>query len=686
MITKNSHQNSHLSYRPDIDGLRAIAVLAVVIFHAFPKTLAGGFIGVDIFFVLSGYLISTILFRSLDAGQFSLLDFYVRRTKRIFPALLLVLVSCLGLGWFALLSDEYQQLGKHVAAGAGFVANLVLWSEAGYFDVSADLKPLLHLWSLGIEEQFYLVWPILLWLAWQKRWPIFGLIAALGALSFGWNVYGVQHDAVATFYAPYTRFWELLAGSALAWLTLYRHPQALALGLKIEASILSALGCHKAADGSRLSNGLSVLGLGLLLVGFWCINKETIFPGWWALMPVLATVLMITAGQKAWVNRVVLSNKVAVWFGLISYPLYLWHWPLLSFLRIFEGNESDKKTAIAVLMALVLAYLTYRFVERPLRFGRQGQAKVFILVALMAVVGLTGVIVSQMDFAHSNTANKAAINRNAFKHAFGVSSSWVQGKADWLFLGDGHNKSIAKLTLAMQPKPSDVDEMRLALTEIAQVAQTSNTKVVLMLGPDKPSIYPEYLPDEIVPSPKKYISFYLDAFKTVPNLTVYDPTQYFLGIKEKEGLLYWRTDTHWNQKGAFLAYSGLAKALALPIPSVTFKQGGAYSGDLVKISRLKNFPLHADDNWQAVWTMPPSAVVDFPSPNTVENVSPLSPLVVWVVGDSFSESVLPYLNATFKEIHYLGHLDSRFKTLAADLAKAEKKPDLILIVKVERSF
>ena len=395
---------------------------------------------------------------------------------------------------------------------------------------------------------------------------------------------------------------------------------------------------------------------------------------------------MITAGQKAWVNRVLLSNKVAVWFGLISYPLYLWHWPLLSFLRIFEGTESDKKTAIAVLMALVLAYLTYRFVERPLRFGRQGQAKSFILIALMAVVGLTGLIVSQMNFAHSNTANKAAINRNAFKHAFGVSSSWVQGKADWLFLGDGHNKSIAKLTLAIQPNPSDVDEMRLALADIAQVAQRSNTQVVLMLGPDKPSIYPEYLPDEIVPSPKKYISFYLDAFKTVPNLTVYDPTQYFLGIKEKEGLLYWRTDTHWNQKGAFLAYSGLAKALALPIPSVTFKQGGAYSGDLVKISRLKNFPLHADDNWQAVWTMPPSAVVDFPSPNTVENVSPLSPLVVWVVGDSFSESVLPYLNATFKEIHYLGHLDSRFKTLAADLAKAEKKPDLILIVKVERSF
>lgn len=680
-MTTKTHQNKHLNYRPDIDGLRAIAVLAVVIFHAFPKTLAGGFIGVDIFFVLSGYLISTILFRSLDAGQFSLLDFYVRRTKRIFPALLLVLVSCLGLGWFALLSDEYQQLGKHVAAGAGFVANLVLWSEAGYFDVSADLKPLLHLWSLGIEEQFYLVWPILLWLAWQKRWPIFGLIAALGALSFGWNVYGVQHDAVATFYAPYTRFWELLAGSALAWLTLYRHPQALALSLKIEASILSALGCHKATDGSRLSNGLSVLGLGLLLVGFWCINKETIFPGWWALMPVLATVLMITAGQKAWVNRVVLSNKVAVWLGLISYPLYLWHWPLLSFLHIaFDGDVPSSRLRLAIFVAIVLAYLTYQFVERPFRFGRQSRTKMAILWGLMALVAALGLTLSHLNYATHHAKN------NAFKKALGVSSKWVQGKADWLFLGDAYNKSMAKLTLAMQPKPSDVDEMRLALADIAQVAQRSDTQVVLMLGPDKPSVYPEYLPDEIVPSPKKYISFYLDAFKTVPNLTVYDPTQYLLGVKEKEGLLYWRTDTHWNQKGAFWAYAGLAKTLNLPVPKLEFRQGGAYSGDLVKISRLKIFPLHADDNWQAVWTMPPSAVVDFPSPNTVENASPLSPLVVWVVGDSFSESVLPYLNATFKEIHYLGHLDSRFKTLTADLAKAEKKPDLILIVKVERSF
>jgi peptidoglycan/LPS O-acetylase OafA/YrhL len=156
---------SHPKYRADIDGLRAIAVLSVVAFHAFPGSLRGGFIGVDVFFVISGFLISTIVFENLDSGTFSFATFYSRRIRRIFPALFLVLLASLAFGWFALLADEYAQLGKHVAAGTGFVSNLVLWGEAGYFDNSADTKPLLHLWSLGIEEQFYILWPLLLWLA-----------------------------------------------------------------------------------------------------------------------------------------------------------------------------------------------------------------------------------------------------------------------------------------------------------------------------------------------------------------------------------------------------------------------------------------------------------------------------------------------------------------------------------------
>ena len=158
---------SHPKYRPDIDGLRAIAVLSVVIFHAFPNSLKSGFIGVDIFFVISGYLISSIIFENIDRGSFSFAQFYGRRIKRIFPALSLVLLSCLVFGWFGLLGDEFKQLGKHMAAGAGFVSNFFFWQESGYFNNAAETKPLLHLWSLAIEEQFYIVWPLLVWV-WRK--------------------------------------------------------------------------------------------------------------------------------------------------------------------------------------------------------------------------------------------------------------------------------------------------------------------------------------------------------------------------------------------------------------------------------------------------------------------------------------------------------------------------------------
>src|SRR5260370_40148903 len=160
---------THPKYRPDIDGLRAVAVLLVVGFHAFPDWVKGGFIGVDIFFVISGFLISTIIFENLERNSFSFIAFYSRRIRRIFPALLVVLIAAFAIGRFTLLPDEYRQLGKHIAGGAGFVANFVLWNESGYFDRAAETKPLPHLWSLGIEEQFYIVFPLLLWLAWQRR-------------------------------------------------------------------------------------------------------------------------------------------------------------------------------------------------------------------------------------------------------------------------------------------------------------------------------------------------------------------------------------------------------------------------------------------------------------------------------------------------------------------------------------
>lgn len=221
MTTPNPHL-THPKYRPDIDGLRAVAVLSVVAFHAFPAWMKGGFIGVDVFFVISGFLISTIIFENLDRGTFSFADFYARRIKRIFPALLLVLIASFAFGWFLLLADEFKQLSNHIVAGAGFVSNLVLWSEAGYFDNSAETKPLLHLWSLGIEEQFYIVWPFVLWFAWKRKLNLLTLTVIVSLISFGLNLKGIKQDSVATFYSPQTRFWELLSGSILAWLAIYK--------------------------------------------------------------------------------------------------------------------------------------------------------------------------------------------------------------------------------------------------------------------------------------------------------------------------------------------------------------------------------------------------------------------------------------------------------------------------------
>src|SRR5437870_5550894 len=259
------HPNSP-KYRPDIDGLRALAVLSVVAFHAFPTSLPGGFLGVDVFFVISGYLISTIILENLDKGAFSLAEFYGRRVRRIFPALLVVLLASYVFGWLALLADEYAQLGKHIAAGAGFVSNLVLWNEVGYFDRSADTKPLLHLWSLGIEEQFYLAWPLLLWFSWKRRF-VAPVVLALAALSFIATALWSNVDAVATFYSPLTRFWELLGGSMLAWLALRRAKVPFTTGS-------GPVGATQMVHADMRANALSVGGLAMLAWAFAAIAGD----------------------------------------------------------------------------------------------------------------------------------------------------------------------------------------------------------------------------------------------------------------------------------------------------------------------------------------------------------------------------------------------------------------------------
>ena len=374
------HSNT---YRPDIDGLRAIAVLAVVLHHASPIRFPGGFVGVDIFFVISGYLISNIILQQLGKGSFSFADFYARRVKRIFPALTLVLISTLAMGWFWLAPLDYQVLGKHTLAAGGFVSNLVLWSEVGYFDKASFNKPLLHLWSLAIEEQFYIVWPLLLGLLYRWRAQPQRLIVTLLIASFALNLYLVRSDTTAAFYNPLARFWELLMG---AWLAA-RHVQA----------------TNHGTPPAWRAHALSSLGLVLLVAVMIKVTPESRFPGWWAFVITAAMVMLIAAGPQAWFNRLVLSSKPFVWVGLISYPLYLWHWPLLSFLHIKFGADSSSLARFgAVGLSVVLAWLTYRVLEKPIREGRWGhRTTLWGLAATMAVVmGLGAWVNSQQGFAN----------------------------------------------------------------------------------------------------------------------------------------------------------------------------------------------------------------------------------------------------------------------------------------------
>ncbi len=353
----------------------------VVLFHAFPARMPGGFVGVDIFFVISGYLISRIIFTELATGHFSFIEFYSRRIRRIFPALLLVLVTCCVVGWLVLLADEYAQLGKHVAAGAGFVQNLVLWAESGYFDQTAELKPLLHLWSLGIEEQFYIVWPLILWLLFRIKCNCVVALALLTSGSLLLCLVATQTNLTAAFYSPLTRFWELLLGAVLAWQSSHSIERAL-------------LGPQR-----LINNCLSIFGLMLIVFALLLLNKGREFPGFWALLPTLGASLLIYAGPEAVVNRIVLSNRAMVLIGLISYPLYLWHWPVLSFARVLENQAlSGWLRAVLVGVSVILAWGTYALLERPIRLRfSKNVATVWTLALLMSVVGGFGYWVYRHD-------------------------------------------------------------------------------------------------------------------------------------------------------------------------------------------------------------------------------------------------------------------------------------------------
>jgi peptidoglycan/LPS O-acetylase OafA/YrhL len=367
-----------LPYRPDIDGLRAVAIGAVVAYHAFPKFLAGGFIGVDVFFVISGYLITQLVLARLQAGTFSLREFYRRRVRRIVPALLVVMSACCLVGWLLLLPSEWQTLGKSLSWSAPFLANLYFARNGGYFDKAAELNPLLHLWSLGVEEQFYLVWPVLLMLTVRRRVTLRVLIGVM-ATSLGISIWGAWYHPRVSFYLPVPRMWELALGGILA-----------AWQLRVFRTSTSAV----RSSPSRFWSGAhlcSLAGLALIAASAMFFTTHLAIPGVWSAIPTVGAALLIGAGPFTPVSLLLLANRPMVFVGRLSYSLYLWHWPLFSFARIILGHGPAPVMATGlVLVAMLAAYATYTLVEVPIRhsaFGRRTVAGLLVALGSLALVG-----------------------------------------------------------------------------------------------------------------------------------------------------------------------------------------------------------------------------------------------------------------------------------------------------------
>jgi peptidoglycan/LPS O-acetylase OafA/YrhL len=374
-------ESANLRYRPHIDGLRGVAVIVVICFHAFPALFRGGLVGVDVFFVISGFLISSILYADFRAPASKLgsviANFYARRVRRIFPALVVVLVSTYLLGLVLLIPREFEKLSLDMVASAGFCMNFLLSSREGYFDPSSNANPLLHLWSLSVEEQFYLFWPLVIWLAIRCRVRIMPVAIFLAALSYFWNAQRYAGTEIASFYLPQMRLWELMIG-ALAAAVFPLIPGNLAATSEAEIDN---------AHGAAWNNLASLLGLALIGAGIAFARDDFNLPDGHTLLPTAGAALVVCSAGSAWSNRVILSNRALVLIGVISYPLYLWHWPLLSFAQIAsDGPLSPLARVTIVCASVVLAWLTYVLVERPVRNGRRARKMVKPLVVAMAAV------------------------------------------------------------------------------------------------------------------------------------------------------------------------------------------------------------------------------------------------------------------------------------------------------------
>lgn len=458
-----------MKYRPEIDGLRAVAVLPVIAFHAGLETFSGGFVGVDVFFVISGYLITTILLNDLEQGRFTLLDFYDRRARRILPALFTVIAVSIPFAWAWMTPLAFKDFGQSIAAVMAFASNFLFWWETDYFAAEAELKPLLHTWSLAVEEQFYLFFPLLLAFLWKFgiRRVVAGIvILALVSLFFG--EWAWRHAPAANFYLPFSRVWELFAGSICA-VVLWHQPR-------------------------HAQPALAAAGLAAIIAAIFIFDGQTPFPSLYALLPVGGTALIIVFSRGTFVAQL-LSTRMFVGIGLISYSAYLWHQPLFAFARIRTVHEPSALLMAGLsLLTLVLAWLTWRFIEAPFR-GKAGAARfsrrqIFALSGgAMAAFVAFGVVVDRgegLDWrkAPSGVAYADFDFSQALRRNVGLSSECRSGftlsaacrtsdTPELLVWGDSYAMHLVPALLGSDPDLAMVQQTKSACSPIRGVSITN---------------------------------------------------------------------------------------------------------------------------------------------------------------------------------------------------------------------
>ena len=432
-------------YRAHIDGLRAVAVLPVILYHAEISLFSGGYVGVDVFFVISGYLITSIILEDIKRQRFSVSAFYERRARRILPALFAVLIVCIPLAWLWMLPSDFEEFSKSVAAVSVFSSNILFWQESGYFQTADELRPLIHTWSLGVEEQFYIFFPVMLLLGWRFAKEYLGLLIGIGFVaSLAMAHYASSNHPDANFYLLPTRGWELMVGGYLAYVEQVRVVKDTNVSKSVRAA-------------------LSIFGLSLIFAAVFYFDQSTKHPGMITMMPVLGTAILIRYGSCPGPVNKLLTIPAIVGIGLISYSLYLWHQPLFVFARLYSLDEVAVETFLTLaLCSVVLAYLSYKFVERPFRHKKRVSAKSIwvtagtgsvILLLAGLVGGFTGVIHKSIP-ADLKTVLEDEHRRGPFLERDGrycdnasVVEACILGGAEhaptWAIIGDSHAAAIA---------------------------------------------------------------------------------------------------------------------------------------------------------------------------------------------------------------------------------------------------